>query len=486
MSLTRRFVEQRIRRTRESEAKKAELRQMLVATNILAGHGSSEQRVEAMRSARGEAAERRELFADYAYVRGEQEKERRTRVALAEEKVADELARRHAETARQEMDKRRICDGSEELRTLKERLHAAQVNKERAQQVLEKEVRKEKDRQMEHKIAANNENERLEACELEMKLQLEKGKQRERAKQINLGQMALKEQQREEAYAEYIEEQGHIRDIVEKLNQEDEREASARARKREESREMLKQFMVEQTARQAAAEAEELAENRRIEKHAADKRAWEMKLARDKAQIAKEKEDVLKAMIGKQEAKDREAAELEQLRNDLHQEEHEAVNRRKEEMEQRKKIEFKEEMRRTYLTQRELVEQRSEERRLEEEKTRAELMRKFAEDDRIEQLNDQKRRMKIQEHKREANRLMQLRKEMYDQARDEERREQDNMQDDEVQRQVIVEAERQKLLREHASQLRNFLPKGTLEHADDIKLLFPEHLGEPVVAVAAA
>merc|ERR1740129_1546758 len=79
---------------------------------------------------------------------------------------------------------------------------------------------------------------------------------------------------------------------------------------------------------------------------------------------------------------------------------------------------------------------------------------------------------------REANRLMQLRKEMYDQARDEERREQDNMQDDEVQRQVIVEAERQKLLREHASQLRNFLPKGTLEHADDIKLLFPEHLGE--------
>merc|ERR1719183_786856 len=109
--------------------------------------------------------ERRDLFMDYNHVKGAQERERRSLIAEAEERLADEIGRRNAEKTRKEQDRRRICDGSEELRALKERLHAAKVNKERAQQLWQIEVRKEKDKRHEHVLAEHFENERLEHLE---------------------------------------------------------------------------------------------------------------------------------------------------------------------------------------------------------------------------------------------------------------------------------------------------------------------------------
>merc|ERR1719491_1866863 len=104
---------------------------------------------------------------------------------MFEEHLAEELARRKSTQLCADMEKRRICDGSEELRSLKERLHMAKVNKERAMQLVQKHVDHEQDRLHEHHMAEHMENERLEHCELEHKLNMEKGKQRERVKHIN-------------------------------------------------------------------------------------------------------------------------------------------------------------------------------------------------------------------------------------------------------------------------------------------------------------
>merc|ERR1719265_2027641 len=134
-------------------------------------------------------------------------------IAEAEERLADELARRNAENTRKEQDRRRICDGSEELRALKERLHAAKVNKERAQQLLEIQVRNERDRRLEHVIAEHIDNERLEHIELEHKLEIEKMKQRERVKVINQQQIAMKEQQAELAMFEYAREREQVEEL---------------------------------------------------------------------------------------------------------------------------------------------------------------------------------------------------------------------------------------------------------------------------------
>ena len=54
---------------------------------------------------------------------------------VLEEDLAGELERRKANEQREEQNRKRICESSEELRRLKSKLHAAQVNKERHQQL---------------------------------------------------------------------------------------------------------------------------------------------------------------------------------------------------------------------------------------------------------------------------------------------------------------------------------------------------------------
>ncbi|CAK9104800.1 unnamed protein product [Durusdinium trenchii] len=320
---------------REQEAKTAELKQRLVENNIYAGYGKSELNVEKKRRALSEGAERRELLTDYSYVKSEQDKIRRAQISMLEEQLADELSKRKAETMRHEMDRRRICDGSEELRALKERLHMAKVNKEE----WDVDVRKEKHRLADHSLAEHMENERLE--------------------------------QQDESHGD-----------GKKANQE-------------------------------KIEADERAENERIEQFARDKREREEQMERERQEKEKEKTRVLNAMLGKMEAKNKEAEELEILRNELHFEELQAEARRLDEMRMRKKLEDREEMKNAYLVQMRRKEEKMMRAREDEAKMRDELMKKFAEDDRLEQMAEHKRRMKVEQHKREAERLVELRREMF-------------------------------------------------------------------------
>merc|ERR1712139_86586 len=180
---------------------------------------------------------------------------------------------------------------------------------------------------------------------------------------------------------------------------------------------------------------------------------------------------ILGEMIGKMMAANKEAEELEQLRNDLHFQELEAEHRRREELQVRKKLEDRVEMMRAYESQMQLKEEKKLMDREEEDRFREQLMAKFAEDDRIEQLNDQKRRMKIQKHKKEVERLLKEKQLMYEAEREAEVEEQQKGREEEARRHTIVELERQRLLREHAGDLQDFFPKGVLEHDSDKMLL---------------
>lgn len=184
-------------------------------------------------------------------------------------------------------------------------------------------------------------------------------------------------------------------------------------------------------------------------------------------------------------AKNKEKEELELLINDLHAEESELESRRLEEMKVRKKLEDREEMKAAYVFQMRVKEERALQARQEEEKIRAEALRKFAEDDRLEQMSEHKRRMKHEQHKREAERLVQLRREMYEMAREQERVQVEALRQDEDKRQVIIEDERRRLIQEHARELQNFLPPGTLENMEDYKTL-TAGVAPTAVAVAAA
>jgi hypothetical protein len=64
----------------------------------------------------------------------------RTHARLQEQnsRLAEELQRRRAETARSSMEVQRICAESEELKELEQRLKLAYLNKERSAQVCNK------------------------------------------------------------------------------------------------------------------------------------------------------------------------------------------------------------------------------------------------------------------------------------------------------------------------------------------------------------
>merc|ERR550514_510648 len=152
MAHMRQYVEQKVQRERRNEARTMGITNMLKEHGTLAGHGKSELRVEGLRRERAQEEERREFFTDFMYIKQAQDSERRAQISEMEARLASEIEQRKAQQVREDMDKKRICDSSEELRALKEKLHAAKVNKERAVQLLEQQVRLEEEKQRDTKI----------------------------------------------------------------------------------------------------------------------------------------------------------------------------------------------------------------------------------------------------------------------------------------------------------------------------------------------
>lgn len=86
-------------------------------------------------------------------------------------------------------------------------------------------------------------------------------------------------------------------------------------------------------------------------------------------------------------------------------------------------------------------------------------MEKFAEDDRIEQMKQASKRMKQQEHRKAVNALVEDRRRILSERKDVEKR-QEALDFELVQyKTAVIEQERQRLLRDHASKLAGFLPK---------------------------
>ena len=101
-------------------------------------------------------------------------------------------------------------------------------------------------------------------------------------------------------------------------------------------------------------------------------------------------------------------------------------------------------------------------------------MQKFAEDDRIEQMKQTSRRMKQLEHRKAVDTLVEERKKILAEKEQVERRQEDLETEIAKYKAAVIEQERQRLLREHASKLLGFLPKGVLRDKHDLDLFDDE------------
>merc|ERR1719473_2112351 len=156
-----------------------------------------------------------------------------------EEKLANELERRHAARIREAQNRKRICESSEELRALKEKLHAAQVTKERAAQIMEKQISYEEEQKRDELMAAVMEEDRLKKEEAAQFIESQKAGKREEAMETCLSQIRAREAARVESRIEFEKERAQVEDVVRKIMEEDLAEAKLKKEKQDETRKEL-------------------------------------------------------------------------------------------------------------------------------------------------------------------------------------------------------------------------------------------------------
>ncbi|KAM8804412.1 meiosis-specific nuclear structural protein 1 [Eudromia elegans] len=404
----------------------------------------------------------------------EQGRRQRARQLEQEERLAAELARLNRERLKDERMRQQVRENSIELRELEKRLKSAYMNKERAAQIAEKEAIQYEKMKREAEIAQKMREEYERVTKEESCAELRRNKEKIMYQQELEKQLEEQERKKQDAYEEFLKEKLMIDEIVRKIYEEDQMEKQLKLEKMRATQAYIEEFKKEQALWRRRKREEMEEENRKIVEFA------NMQRQREEDRMAKvreneEKKQRLQSMMAQNlEREQQKREELEQVRQELHQEEQAEMERKKEMAEIEKRIRQRIDLRQTYEEQfalKKIVQQAMQE---EEEAFRQEMLAKFAEDDRIEQMNAQKRRMKQLEHRRAVEKLIEDRHKQFlaDKEREFEERQLEERRQENIR--LIVEEERQKLLKEHASKLLGYLPRGILKDEDDVNMLGEE------------
>jgi hypothetical protein len=108
----------------------------------------------------------------------------------------------------------------------------------------------------------------------------------------------------------------------------------------------------------------------------------------------------------------------------------------------------------------------------EEEEFRSKMLAKFAADQRLEAANVARRKRETEAYRHEVEQMVQERKAIYEQAVESELADRRRAQEDLEHRLAVVEEERQRLLREYARDLKDYLPKGVFRTDEDFERVF--------------
>jgi len=470
MSSIRRY-EHKLAVGREADMKVQALSNHLMTDKMLRENFRSDDRVVQRRIGNEQRAATKEMYATQQLQAASAAQQREAVLREQDERLAAELARRKTQAVREQKNVQRICEQSEELRELEEKLKAAYMNKERESQIKESASLIAKQAEAEAIMAKEMEADRQRGLQAEAYrdyLRVQDGKSMRKALDA---QMEEKEAMKSEAYEAFLKEKDMVDKVVEAILAEDTAERMARHKKESEIKGYIETFIKEQEEYKEKRRLENEAENAEIRAYAEQVMAREqaLRLAREKDQNSKDA--ILERMSAEMAARQKEKDEMEALRNELviQETEERILQKEKEKMERAVRQRMDIALANEY--QRQLKAIKREEEKAEEEQFRKAMLEKFAEDDRLDQMNAQKRRMKQLEHRREIERLLEVRREKYEQERASELQEQLNAERVEQIRQQIIEEERKRMLAAHAQNLGlKHLPKGVLSTEDDMAL----------------
>uniref|UniRef100_A0A8C7A8G5 Meiosis-specific nuclear structural protein 1 n=1 Tax=Neovison vison TaxID=452646 RepID=A0A8C7A8G5_NEOVI len=307
-----------------------------------------------------------------------------------------------------------------------------------------------------------------EQFELDMEEAIQKAEENKRLRKLQLEQ--------EEKLAMELAKLKHQSLKDEKMRQQvrENRERRKKLEKMNVTRKYIEEFQKEQALWRKKKREEMEEENRKIIEFA------NMQQQREEDRMAKVQENEEKrlqlqnTLTQKLEEMLRQREDLEQVRQELYEEEQAEIHKMKLREEAEEKLRKQRELKQDFIEQmalKELVLQAAKE---EEETFRKAMLAKLAEDDRIELMNAQKQRMKQLEHRRAVEKLIEERRNQFLADKQRELEEWQLQQRRQGCINAIIEEERLKLLKEHATKLLGYLPKGVFKKEDDIDMLGEE------------
>ena len=279
-------------------------------------------------------------------------------------------------------------------------------------------------------------------------------------------QLKIREQDKINIYKQFLKEKEQIDEVVRKIKRENEEKIVIQMEQKLATKQQIEEFKKSQIVWREIEERKILEENEQIKKFIELKESRDSEFSRiqkERRQIKNESVLRLADDIRKQQDIEREREEILYELNHGRKMEEERFKEQLEEEENIKRKLLLKEANDLALKYRRDMEDREKEI---DEKYRQMMLDKFAEDDRIEQMNAQRRRMKKEEHKRSVQILLEERRRKRQEEKMNKMEELREQQNEDRERNQIIEEERMRILQENIEKLVGHIPKGILSEED--------------------
>jgi len=378
---------------------------------------------------------------------------KRRAVKNQEAALLKELRRRDSELNRNKARHRQIVAQSEELKDLELKLRSTLLNKERQIQLVEMAKQKEELAQKEKEMeiaeckhmpwgSDDVEAEKRRKALAEQKVILEQ-------------QLIEKELRKNEEYERHLQEKAAVDLVVRKIEEEERAKMEKVAAKRAETKAYVENYLVERAKWLKQQELEQKAEIEGMMEHQRKMDERKQRAEEEKARQAAEEAAKYKAVVQDIQSKNNDAEEMERALMDLAMEEAQLKIVEAERERIRKREELRKEMIQENLNQQRLKAERVAQEKEEEDRIRAQLLAKFAEDDRLEQFARQKARLKVIEHRKSVEAILVERRKIKAQEEVENAKLAEFEMRDLAERKAIVDAERERLLKNFEKKLKD-------------------------------
>ncbi|XP_054707262.1 meiosis-specific nuclear structural protein 1-like [Uloborus diversus] len=394
-------------------------------------------------------------------------------IQMSEESLGKELGEQKRNAIREEKIRQLLWETSPELKELRQKMLVADITRDQIMQVAEKQALLDLKREEEKSLVEAAAREKREFEEEQKRIEEEEFRAKFKYHK-DLDELREFKMAKKEADIEQIQREKTLIDEIKRQIQEEAEEEEKR--KQEAKKELHRQALELQKVREQMKQREKMkdkAQNLKADEYrkAQELRAKEME---EKKHLELERrlrlqEDLLSCLEKMYKEKEKE----EQLWIDLAIEEKDIAAKKRTEEEESKRKKLRDELQRLYDIQMHVRKQKAELEKKEEELLRQGLLAQLYEEGKLELMSQQKRRLKQVEHRRLVQKLIEENRKKKSMEKLREMADFKYQQELESERLKMVEEERMRYLRDYATELLGYLPKGVFKDEREI-----EHLGE--------